>query len=255
MCCPADCAVLPNPAEGSAWYVAQKAVRTILRCIDGHDCKWPDHSRALAVTLECYGISSKEQLLEVFYTDRFTKPAVAKLCLPLAHAAADGDAFCLELFRRAGRHLGRAVRATVVRAPSSEQPKAGGPPLRVVTVGSVWKSLPLLRESFVAALCGPDDAGRPSPVTAFDLCELTTSSSVGAAFLAARDAGHTLPVDYEAAVRVLFEHRPTAAETARASTGGKQECPVHSPWLHAGIGVAAGVGVGLLIALVTKRST
>lgn len=232
-------------AEGSAYYISTKAVRLMLNATDGHRTSLPDTSRALATILRFFDVPDRNGLLDVFYGERFSKSAVAALCKELAADAAAGDAFCQLLFRKAGLHLGRAVRATVRRAPKLERSAATpDDPIQVVAVGSVWKSYALLKDGFVSGLCGPEEDGSPSPVQAFSLVRLLGSAAPGAAFLAARDVGATITIDYDSMVEQL--DRGSAFDLPATAAAARAGRAVH-------VATAAVVALGVIAAAVFLR--
>ena len=89
--------------------------------------------------------------------DSFSKANFASLTRRIAEAAVSGDVLCCWLFEEAGRMLGRHIRA-LAPAISPELTSAPGG-LRVVCVGSVWKSWELLKRGFLAGI--KDDSGKP----------------------------------------------------------------------------------------------
>jgi N-acetylglucosamine kinase len=158
----------------------------------------------------------------LFYGDGFKKDFIAGFARVLAGVARDtGDAFCCEVFRQAGAHLGSFARTL---APHLRAAGAGADPdvhgFTVVCVGSVWKSWDLLRAGFVAAATAPFhhlpgvpraalaamSAAQRGRIASFRLVRLTRSSAVGAAWMAARRAGIDMPLDCDAAVEVLYSH-------------------------------------------------
>lgn len=210
-------------AEGAAYWIASQAVRKIVRATDGFASvavtggagaggplhaevkPLPDVTRAHALMCEHFGIASRDGLLDHFYKS-FEKAKIAGLTRHLAAAAAEGDAFCQRLFTKAGLLLGSSAR-TLARhllassaAPAPSDASAASAPapsaptvVRIVCVGSVWKSWPLLKGGFIAAataapLPGPDGAAPPQ-LRAFELVKLTETSAVGAAWKGAVEAG------------------------------------------------------------------
>jgi len=86
--------------------------------------------------------------------------------------------------------------------PAEERSSRDVTDLAIVCVGSVWKSWPLLAESFTQAATAMNP-GTGHRVTSFRLLRLTTSSGVGAAWKAASLAGVSLPIDFAANTEVL----------------------------------------------------
>ena len=223
--------------EGSAWFLAQTAVRAIFRALDryaeGRDDPMLafDTTRAREAMANYFGIerpaAGAEQeagaysakMYSLFYGANFKKDFIAGFARVLADVAREtGDAFCCELFRQAGAHLGSFARTLAPHLRGAADPDVHG--FTIVCVGSVWKSWELLRGGFVAAATAPfhhlpgvaraelaamSDAQR-GHVASFKLVRLTRSSAVGAAWMAARKAGIDMPLDTDAAVEVLYSH-------------------------------------------------
>jgi len=197
--------------EGSAYAIAVRAVRGVFHGDDGlapAGCAPPASAAAKAAMLAHFGIADKDGMLDVFYKD-FDKARVAGLARAVAAAAAAGDAFCASVLAAAGTELGDMAR-TLARHLGG----AGAAAVpRIVCVGSVWKSWPLLRESFVAAATAPAAGGAPPPLPAFQLVRLTETSAVGAAWRAAAlaDAADgkgaaSCDLDFAAFSEVLYTH-------------------------------------------------
>lgn len=194
----------------------------------------PDVARAHALMCEHFGIAGRDGLLDHFYK-AFEKAKVAGLTRHLAAAAAEGDAFCAGLFTKAGLQLGSAAR-TLARhllapapasassdasAAASSSPSAAAPTVtvvRIVCVGSVWKSWPLLKDGFIAAataapLPGPDGVAPPQ-LRSFELVRLTETSAVGAAWKGAVEAGKVAgaasavvpALRFDSFVETLYKH-------------------------------------------------
>ena len=89
--------------------------------------------------------------------DSFSKANFAALTRRIAEAAVRGDALCAWLFEEAGRVLGRHIRALAPAISPTLTSAPGG--LRVVCVGSVWKSWDLLKKGFLAGI--KEDNGKP----------------------------------------------------------------------------------------------
>lgn len=136
---------------------------------------------------------------------------------------------CFHLFREAGRILGRHVLAVAKYADKQILHQEGGLP--IVTVGSVWKSFELLKEgnrrrpanvlllvchclqslflslfTFSGFLEGLQPRGRGDvKIEEVKLFRLKASPAIGAAFLAGKAAGITLPIDFTTHAEVYFQ--------------------------------------------------
>ena len=202
--------------EGSAYAIAVRAVRGVFHGDDGlapAGCAPPASAAAKAAMLAHFGIADKDGMLDVFYKD-FDKARVAGFARAVAAAATAGDAFCASVLAAAGAELGDMAR-TLARHLGGAAGASAVP--RIVCVGSVWKSWPLLREAFVAAATAPAAGGAPPPLPAFQLVRLTETSAVGAAWRAAAlaDAADgksaaSCDLDFGAFSEVLYTHARVA---------------------------------------------
>ena len=202
--------------EGSAYAIAVRAVRGVFHGDDGlapAGCAPPASAAAKAAMLAHFGIADKDGMLDVFYKD-FDKARVAGFARAVAAAATAGDAFCASVLAAAGAELGDMAR-TLARHLGGAAGASAVP--RIVCVGSVWKSWPLLREAFVAAATAPAAGGAPPPLPAFQLVRLTETSAVGAAWRAAAlaDAADgksaaSCDLDFGAFSEVLYTHARAA---------------------------------------------
>jgi N-acetylglucosamine kinase len=180
---------------GSGYWVSHRAIQTVYDAEDGLVTPSHDPVAVKKLVYDHFKLKKPYDILDHLY-EKFEKSNIATLCKPLAELARRGDGLALQVFQDAGQILGAHVKAL---APQAEDPlprAAGG--LHVVAVGSVlthcWD---LLREGFLSV------AGEA--VSELTVVRLTTSSAVGGAILGAREAGVSLPVDYQANTHLL-EH-------------------------------------------------
>lgn len=149
-----------------------------------------------AAMFEYFGVDSRSGMLDPMYGS-FDKTTFAGFAVKVAEGAAAGDALCRGVFAGAGADLGRHLAAVLPSAAAALR----GAGLTVVCIGSVWKSWPLLEQSFLQAV---DRAGAGAPAPALRLVRLTVPAAVGAAFLGARQRGAELPLDYGATTETFF---------------------------------------------------
>jgi len=188
--------------EASGFWISQRAVKAVFDEED--DFKQPPHHTGLVkqLMLDHFQIQDKAGMLDHCYT-RFSKDFFASFCGKLAAAAIEKqDPMCRQLFEDAGRMLGKFVATLAPNVHQSLAEGEGG--LRVVCVGSVFKSWELLESGFVDALRSPRVAG--SHVRAVTLLRVTETAALGAAFLGAKVVSHTLPLDYQGNTEVFFQH-------------------------------------------------
>lgn len=202
--------------EGSAFYIAHKAVRTVYHAQDGI---YPRTDAPLAQVQESiarikekmdayYGLHDRSDILPHLYSN-FAKANFAGFAASVAELAQQGDLISTQIFQRAGRWLGRHIRAVLGNLTPEERARLN--PVDVICVGSVWKSWAAIRAGFVEALAAdPADSALTVPAppitVPFRLLELTISSAVGAALLAASQINFAISgIDRSKYVRVLFE--------------------------------------------------
>lgn len=184
--------------EGSAWWISQRALKMVFD--EDDNLGTPAHSTTVArgCIKRYFKVTDRFGMLEHAYTS-FSKPHFAGLCQHLAAAALEGDQFCHELFVDAGRWLGRFVVALLPKVSPELVHAPGG--LSLVAVGAVFKSWSLMEPGFVQQV---------SPhLTAFTLLQLTGSLALGAAYMAADDAGVEFTKDFAANSHTLCVWRKT----------------------------------------------
>jgi N-acetylglucosamine kinase-like BadF-type ATPase len=128
--------------SGGAYQIAISGLRSALRAYDGCD---------LPTTLEPrfrehLGLSSLEELVNVIYQQGWSVQEIAALAPIVAQEATSGDEVALGILEEAVQEF---VQATQVVMDSLFTPSQV---IEVVTTGSVWQGLSLMRERFEASL-------------------------------------------------------------------------------------------------------
>ncbi|GBP90190.1 N-acetyl-D-glucosamine kinase [Eumeta japonica] len=190
------------------YWIAFRAVKTVFDHIDGLDTAPHDLTAVWATAKEHFGMDDRPDLLPHCYK-HFDKSTFAGLTIKLAELARNGDALSQDLFEAAGMKLGAHVAALAPRIHPELRP------LRVVCVGSVWRSWELLKPGMLQTLIE-----RKIDID-LDFVRLRVSSAVGAAWLGAKHAGRVLPRDDAAHCEVLYEHRPSSTP---AVNGHAEHC-------------------------------
>ena len=210
----------------------------------------PPYAAAAALAMKAhFGVSRREDLLPLLYPPPnggaagFDKARIAGFAEPLAVLARQGDPLCRVLLDEAGAALGAMLRALAKRLPPPPPPPPPPSPaaagaaapepwrLRVLCVGSVWKSWDLLKDGFLRGYGGGGGGvGGGAALPAFALLRLSTGTAcaAGAALVAAaRALGVELPVDREAQVATLYRSQLlpplSALEAAPEEAGGGRE--------------------------------
>lgn len=185
--------------EGSAYFIAYRAVKTCLDHDDGLVRSEFDMTFIRSKIFEYFKVSNWFEILPVFFSCE--KRFIAKFCLEVMQGARNGEKFCQHLFYLAGRYLGRSIVAVCGKADSSlfYDEKS----IQVLIVGSVFKSFDLLRDGFMEGL-RPKYEGDVT-LKGIRLVKLTTNAAVGAAVLGGREIKVEIPIDYSKNVETVLE--------------------------------------------------
>lgn len=179
--------------EGSAYWISHKAVKLVF---DHDDNMMPapyDPSCVRNLMYKYFKISERMELLDALYTN-FEKKHFAGFCKVLAKQGCneENDELCRYIFNEAGRVLAHHVVALVPHMIQSNGHQCEE--LQVVCAGSVWKSIDLFIGAFEETL--RKRLSDHPHLTSIKLLELTKSSAVGAALMAAQIFKHDIPMDY-----------------------------------------------------------
>jgi N-acetylglucosamine kinase len=128
--------------EGSAYHIAVSGMRAALRAYDGRSEPTTLQERII----EHLGLSSLENLIEVIYQQGWGVKEIAALAPIVDGAAESGDAVALTIIEDAVKELVQATQAVIDEIFSPTEV------VEVVTTGSVWHSLSLIRDKFQASI-------------------------------------------------------------------------------------------------------
>lgn len=131
---------------GSAYWIAHEAIKRIFRHYDNFEKSENDPDLASLKMLQYFKSNNRDDMLCHFYSE-FKKPFVAGFCQVLSQCADDGDAFCKDIFNKAGGLLAQHVLAILPVVTRIEKDD-----LIVVCVGSVWESWSLLNQGFLSKM-------------------------------------------------------------------------------------------------------
>jgi len=184
--------------EGGAWWIAHKACKLWFDYQDNLVVPPASLARVEELILTHFELKDRFGMLHHLY-DNFVKAHFAGLTAKLAAAAAAGDKASIWLFEEAGRALGKHIVALAPSVNARMFEEAGG--LRVVCVGSVWKSWSLLQPGFLEVI------QEAEAVRELSLVKLVVGMAAGASYLAAAAAGHQIPKDYSSNVEVFFHYK------------------------------------------------
>lgn len=196
--------------EGSAYWIAHRAVKTIIDDMDGMKRSPHRTGTVWAVLREHFQADTRADLLPHAYKD-FNKSHFAGVTAKIAREAYCGDALSQHLFAEAGVALAMHAAALAQRTTEGR--------IRVVCVGSLWKSWDLLKPGMLREL---DDR---KVKTELQLVRLRVSSAMGAAWLAAKHIDYDLPRDDTEFVSVFYTYQPSSG--ARTN-GVHKEMTLHA---------------------------
>lgn len=179
--------------EGSAYWIAHRAVKVVFDDFDGLNPSPHSIHSVWEVIREHFDADTRADLLPHAYK-HFNKPLFAAVTVKLAKLAYQGDALARHIFAEAGCSLAAHVIALAQHTTVDR--------LRVVCVGSVWKSWDILKPGFLKELT------RRRLQTELELVQLRVSSAMGAAWLAARHVNYELPRDDSAFCSVFYTYSP-----------------------------------------------
>lgn len=184
--------------KGSAIWIALRAIEYVVNRRSGWEL--PPHSTALIRQLmhDYFQIEDDLEILDHLYKT-FSKSKISGFCSELAKHPE--DKLCAAIFNEAGYLLGRHV--NVVLQNAEKQTNRRIPSLEVITIGSVFKSWPLLQYGFRRGVRGATNS-----VTLQHLAIYSVNGTVarGLAYMAARNAGCDFPYDYEAFKTLLCQY-------------------------------------------------
>ncbi|PZC74935.1 hypothetical protein B5X24_HaOG207014 [Helicoverpa armigera] len=179
--------------EGGAYWIAHKAVKTVFDDVDGLNPSPYPTDRVWEVIREHFDADTRADLLPHAYK-HFDKSMFAGVTSKLSSLAYKGDELSRHLFSQAGVTLASHVAALAVHCETRR--------IRVVCVGSVWKSWDILKPGFLKQL------KHRKVKTELELVTLRVSSAMGAAWLAAKHVGFELPRDDTAFCKVFYTYHP-----------------------------------------------
>ncbi|KAG9509955.1 N-acetyl-D-glucosamine kinase [Fragariocoptes setiger] len=182
--------------EGSAYWISWKAFKTLLDHSHNFQRVSSDITRLTRIILDHFNIGNINDI-ESFYINP-DKKHFAGLCKKLSVATMEQeDELINDIFRQAGHDLAQHVVALLPKINKDLLEEDGG--LKIICVGSVFKSWPLLQKGFIKHLGHYLDK--------FTLLRLTHSSSIGAAILGAKEAGYKINI--EPPTTLLYAHGKT----------------------------------------------
>jgi N-acetylglucosamine kinase len=207
--------------EGSAWFISNTVIRLVFRALDNFAESTTDPfldldtTRARDAMANHFGIdiaagaAYTAVMYSALYGAGFNKSKIAGFTKSLADLARSGDKLCSKVFELAGCHLGSFARTLAPHLKINGNPNVHN--FTIVCVGSVWKSWDLLSKGFTSSATevfhhlpglSREDICNISPterghIASFRLVRLTKTSAYGAAWMASKKSGYTIPLNFD----------------------------------------------------------
>ncbi|ESO98317.1 hypothetical protein LOTGIDRAFT_206236 [Lottia gigantea] len=182
--------------EASGYWIAQKAIKIYFDHVDNLFSTQYDVSVVEKAMFKYFKVTDQGGMLQHFYSN-FNKAHIAGFCKEISSETK--DPLVCHVFKEAGKLLAQHVIALVPKMDKSLINEEGG--IRIVCVGSVFKSWPLLELGFVENL---KQNGKLIGIKEVMLLRLKASAAIGAAVLGAKSLKSKIPLDYSANYDVLF---------------------------------------------------
>lgn len=195
--------------EGSAFWIVSQALKIIYNHTDGLNLSQHNVNYLKKAMFEYFDMQDMFGILQHLYPSngkQLNKEFLAKFCMKgVVAGAVEGDALSLHLLFEAGKELGKHVKALIPKMETELFHAPGG--LKIVCVGSVWKSWEYLKDGFLLGITPQTDEEKQ--LSEFSLLTLKTGgrAAIGAAAWAAKKAGKNIHINYDNMSRVFFNHR------------------------------------------------
>lgn len=162
--------------EGGAFWIAHRACKYVFDDIDGL-AKAPHSINYIWSAMKnFFHVTERHQMLRHLYGE-FQKSQFALFTKEIVTGCEKDDSLCLLVFEDTGKILAKHVEAVYKKAHNDLKLAEGG--LKVVCVGSVWKSWKFMKKGFI------EEIHKEQIIDELTLLLLTTSSAWGACYLAA----------------------------------------------------------------------
>jgi len=184
--------------EGGAYRIAHRACKYVFDDIDDFVQAPESISYVWPAMRSYFNVSDRNAMLPYLYAN-FDKSTIAGFTKEIAIGCERGDPLCLKIFEEAGQLLAKHIIALSKKAHNDLKLARGG--LKVICVGSVWKSWKFMKNGFL------DEIHNSHIVDELSLMHLTTSSALGACYLAAEKINCPFVKPYDSNVEIFFHYK------------------------------------------------
>ncbi|KYQ49056.1 N-acetyl-D-glucosamine kinase [Trachymyrmex zeteki] len=184
--------------EGGAYWIAYRACKYVFDDIDGLIEAPESISYVWPAMRSYFNVTDRRGLLLYLYSN-FDKSIIAGFAKEVAIGCERGDPLCLKIFEEAGQLLAKHIIAVSKKAHNDLKLAHGG--LKVICIGSVWKSWKFIKNGFV------NEIHNRNVVDELSLLHLTTSAALGACYLAAEKINCSFVKPYDSNVETFFHYK------------------------------------------------
>ncbi|XP_017752813.1 PREDICTED: N-acetyl-D-glucosamine kinase isoform X2 [Eufriesea mexicana] len=182
--------------EGSAFWIAHRACKYVLDDIDDFIQAPKPVNYVWAAMRHYFNVTNTNELLPHFYKD-FNKITFAKFTMEIVTGCEKKDPLCLHILAENARHLAKRIIVLSKKTHNDIKLVHGG--LKIVCIGSVWKSWDFMKDAFL------DKIHESRTLDELTLIRLITSSAIGACYLAAEKINWLFTKPYENNIEI-FHH-------------------------------------------------
>ena len=199
--CPGD--------KGSASWIVLETLKTVYEEVDGLNRAPYNIEYLKNAMFDYFEMTDMFGILPHLYpkdTKPINKLHIAKFCVKgVVKGAEQGDMLSLHMLKNAGIELGKHVKALIPKMDIELFNKPGG--VRIICVGSIWKSWIYLKEGFLNGISPQTDEEKQ--LKEFTLVKLKSEAkaSIGAAAWAAKRAHCSVNINYSKMSEEFFKHQ------------------------------------------------
>ncbi|XP_076301348.1 N-acetylglucosamine kinase isoform X1 [Lasioglossum baleicum] len=184
--------------EGSAYWLTHRACKYVFDDIDGLFPSPEPICYVWPAFRNFFKAPDRTDMLQHLYKD-FDKSKFASFAVEIAKGCEKKDPLCLHLMKECGVLLAKHIVALANKADRAAKLAQGG--LKVICVGSVWKSWEYIKNSFL------DEIHDSDALDELSLYRLTVSGATGACYLAAEKINWAFPKPYQNNAEIFYHYK------------------------------------------------
>lgn len=198
--------------EGSAFWIVLQTIKTIYNDADRFVIAPYSTDYLKKELFEYFGMKDLFGIISILYppSGKLDKAFIARFCVQgIVKGCQQKDALSLHLMRNAGAVLGNHVKACIPNMDETLIQESKNAGLKIICVGSVWKSWEFMKDGFLAGLRPLTDEEKSLRKVCLLTLKETAKASVGAAAWASKksdDGSGVLNLDYSKTSDVIFQY-------------------------------------------------